>query len=111
MASSLLPGPETFTLTRLQAIWCESQQLPGNTRSKLEYVQYDANNEVKNMRGFCLNLQASVQDPLLHRERIDVAFAPFLIAHFTGNVSADEVCALLVFFSNTFYSGRSACRT
>lgn len=96
MASSLSPGPETFTLDRLHAVWREGQQLASWKRSKLEYVQYDANNELKYMRSFCLKLQASVQDPLLHRERIDAAFAPFLTANFgnSRSISADKVCAL-----------------
>ena len=105
MASSLSPGPETFTLNRLHAVWREGL-LASHKRSMYSDVQYDANNELKYMRKFCLNLQASVQDPLVHRERIDVAFAPFLIARFIGDVSADVVCVFLIFFSITCHSQR-----
>ena len=94
MACSLSPGPETFTVDQLHAVWREGQLARGK-RSLVETVQYDANNDLKYMRKFCLDLQASVQDPLLHKERIDAAFAPFLVAHFPENVSADAVC---VFF-------------
>jgi hypothetical protein len=53
-------------------------------------LDYDANHNLKHRRKFCLGLHAAVRDPVGHRERIDEAFAPFLIALIPDKVRVDE---------------------
>ena len=76
MTSSLSPGPDTFTLERLRAVWQKGQSEEVRHRT-FGLIEYDANNDLKHKRHFCLKLHASVQDPVYHVERLHAVFDTF----------------------------------
>ena len=96
MSSSLLPGPQNFTRDRLHAVLIEDQ-LASYRISMYGNAEYDANYNLQHMKRFCLNLYASVQDHLAHRERIDGVFARFQ-PRLRVHIPANEVCILTTIF-------------
>ena len=90
MTSSLSPGPDTFTLERLRAVWQkgQSEEFRPHTFANAEY---DANNDLKHKRHFCLKLHASVQDPVHHVERLHAVFESFVDTRTPKGASADLV--------------------
>lgn len=95
MSSPLCTCPETFTLDRLRAVWREGKRAQILHKESYQFsmssnLEYDANHNVKYRRKFCLSLHAAVRDPVGHRERIDEAFAPFLVALIPDSGRVDE---------------------
>lgn len=95
MSSPLCTSPETFTVDRLRAVWREGKCAQLLHKQSYQFsmssnLEYDANHNLKHRRKFCLSLHAAVRDPVGHQERIDEAFAPFLIAFIPDKVRVDE---------------------
>ena len=105
MTSSLSPGPDTFTLERLRAVWQKGQSEKHRSHTFAD-AEYDANNDLKHKRHFCMKLHASVQDPAHHVERLHAVFESFVDTRTPKLASADLVRILLSLYENL----QSRCR-
>lgn len=86
MATSLAPGPQSYTYERLQKHWRGRHDFrPSNQQSasQLHSLQYN--------KDFCLRLYASVRDPANHLSRLDEEFPSMRPNLFETKVPEKEV--------------------
>ena len=95
MSCPLSPGPGTYTVERLHAVWREGRlaydRRSAAERSGYEYSQYGTyGHHSKYLERICRRMCAAVQDPVGHWERIDGVFASFLVLKIPDSCVKEE---------------------